>query len=230
MFRRLEVQLLKRLQARPLAVGFVKTVLRYAMTNGIFCEPSPGHASHTGLSLLLLKDPLARAFASNNTDGVFPGTAKVAEALGKWSEAEGPNHTGLQLACGTEKSMFEWYASGLDEAKGQMETFAGSMRYWSSREDFLISHVVNGFDWASLPKDAVVVDVSLLSDPLSICTEDKKLIYSRWSYIPGKAHKHCNFSGKSKPTSSWLNSAKLGRSQRESLISRVVQPSRLQIC
>ena len=128
-----------------------------------------------------------------------------------------------------------------------METFAGSMRYWSSGEDFLTSHVVNGFDWASLPKDAVVVDVSLLSDPLSICTEDEKLIYSQWSYIPGKAHylalgwwkrwshKHCNCSGKSKPTSSrsrssWSNSAKLNRSQRESFISRVVRPSRLQIC
>lgn len=34
-------------------------------------------------------------------------------------------------------------------------------------------------DWASLPKDAVVVNVSLLSDPLSICTEDEKLIYSQ---------------------------------------------------
>jgi 6-hydroxytryprostatin B O-methyltransferase len=149
------------------------------MTNGIFCEPSPGHVSHTGLSLLLLKDPLARAFVSNNADGVFPSTAKVVEALRKWSEAEGPNHTGLQLACRTEKGMFERYASGIDEAKGRMETFAGSMRYWSSGENFLTSHVVNGFDWASLPKDAVVVDVSLLSDPLSIRTEDEKLIYSQ---------------------------------------------------
>jgi len=59
----------------PLAVGFVKTILRYAMTNGIFCEPSPGHVSHSGLSLLLLKGPLARAFVSNNADGVFPSTA-----------------------------------------------------------------------------------------------------------------------------------------------------------
>jgi hypothetical protein len=79
----------------PLAVRFVKTILRYAMTNGIFCEPSPGHVSHTELSLLLLKDPLAREFVSNNADGVFPSTAKFVEALKKWSEAEGPNHTGL---------------------------------------------------------------------------------------------------------------------------------------
>jgi 6-hydroxytryprostatin B O-methyltransferase len=100
----------------PLAVGFMKTILRYARTNGIFCEPSPGHVSHTGLSFLLLKDPLARVFVSNNADGVFPSTTKVVEALRKWSEADGPNHTGLQLACRTEKSMFEWYA-GIDEAK-----------------------------------------------------------------------------------------------------------------
>jgi hypothetical protein len=75
--------------------------------------------------------------------------------------------------------VFGWYASGIDEAKGRMETFASSMRYWSGEENFLTSHVVNGFDWVSLPKDAVVVDVSLLSDPLSICTEDEKLIYSQ---------------------------------------------------
>lgn len=163
----------------PLAVRFVKTILQYAMTNGIFCEPSPGHVSHTGPSLLLLKAPLARAFVSNNADEVFPSTAEVVEALRKWPEAGGPNHTSLQLACGTEKGVFEWYVSGINEAKGRMETFASSMRYWSSGEGFLASHVVNDFDWASLPKDAVVVDVSLLSDPLSTCTEDEKLIYSQ---------------------------------------------------
>lgn len=128
----------------PLAVGFVKTILRYAMTNSIFCEPSPGHVSHIGPYLLLLKDPLARAFVSNNAGEVFPSTAKVAEALRKWTEAKGPKHTSLQLAYGTEKGMFEWYASGIDEAKGRIETFAGSMRYWSSGEGFLGSHVVNG--------------------------------------------------------------------------------------
>ena len=89
------------------------------------------------------------------------------------------------------------------------------------------------------------LNVSLLFDPLPTCTEDEKLIYSQRSYILGKAHyltlgwwkrwsqKHCNCSCKSKPTSSrsrssWSNWAKLGRSQRESLISRVVRPSRLQ--
>lgn len=87
----------------PLAVGFVKTILRYAMTNSIFCEPSPGRVSHTGPYLLLLKDPLVRAFVSNNAGKIFPSTAKVVEALRKWTEAKGPNHTGLQLAYGTEK-------------------------------------------------------------------------------------------------------------------------------
>ena|SRR6266702_5116183 len=114
--------------------------------------------------------------------------------------------------------MFEWYASGIHEAKGRMETFASSMRYWSSGEGFLASHVVSGFDRASLPKDAVVVDVSLFSDPLSTCTEDEELIYSQ-SYISGKAHhltlgwwkrwshKHCHCSGKSKPISSHSRSS-----------------------
>lgn len=75
--------------------------------------------------------------------------------------------------------MFEWYASGIDEAKGRMETFAGSIRYWGSREGLLGNHVVNGLDWTGLPKDAVVVDVSLLFDTLSTCTKDEKLIYSQ---------------------------------------------------
>lgn len=109
-------------------------------------KPSPGHVSHTKPSLLLLKDPLARAFVTNNADEVFPSTAKVVEALRKWPEAEGPNHTGFRLAYGAEKGMFEWYTSGIDEVKGRMETFAGSMRHWSSGEGFLASHVVNGFD------------------------------------------------------------------------------------
>ena len=73
----------------------MKTILRNAMTNGIFYESSPSHVSHTGPSLLLLKGLLALTFVSNNADGVFPSTAKVVEALKKWSEAEGPNHTGL---------------------------------------------------------------------------------------------------------------------------------------
>lgn len=39
----------------PLAVGFVKTLLCYAMTIGMFCQPRPGHAAHTGPTILLLK-------------------------------------------------------------------------------------------------------------------------------------------------------------------------------
>ena len=89
------------------------------MTNSTFRKPSPGHVSHTGPYLLLLKDPLTCAFVSNNAGEVFPSTAKVVEALGKWTEAKGPNHTSLQLAYGTEKGVFEWYASRIDEAKGE---------------------------------------------------------------------------------------------------------------
>ncbi|KAF2501838.1 S-adenosyl-L-methionine-dependent methyltransferase [Lophium mytilinum] len=143
----------------PLAVGFVKTILRYAMTQGIFCEPTPGHVAHTASSLLLLKEPLARAFVANNADEVFPAAAKTADAMRKWPSAEAPNHTGLQLAYGTDKGMFEWYASDESEASGRMAKFAGSMQFWSAGEGFLPKHVVNGFDWGSLPENGLVVDV-----------------------------------------------------------------------
>ncbi len=60
-----------------LALRDFKMIVRYAMTNFIFCEPRPGFIAHTASSRLLAENKLIRALMAMGAGDVFPATSKV---------------------------------------------------------------------------------------------------------------------------------------------------------
>ena len=71
------------IEALAEAVGIpasdLKTVLRLAMTDYVFHEPSPGMVAHTAASRLLLENPLISAWIDIGVEEMFPASTKVSE-------------------------------------------------------------------------------------------------------------------------------------------------------
>jgi hypothetical protein len=62
-----------------LALRDFKMVVRYAMTNFIFCEPRPGFITHTAASRVLAENKLLRALMGMGVNELFPAAVKVLE-------------------------------------------------------------------------------------------------------------------------------------------------------
>lgn len=54
-------------------------VVRYAMTNFIFCEPTPGFIAHTASSKVLAENKLVKALTAMGANELLPGLFKVIE-------------------------------------------------------------------------------------------------------------------------------------------------------
>ncbi|ROV97171.1 hypothetical protein VPNG_08825 [Cytospora leucostoma] len=76
-------------------------ILRTAMTNHIFYEPSPGVIAHTAASRLLATDDNLVAWVGFNSEDIFPSAAHTLEALKTFPEATSLTQTGFQFASGT---------------------------------------------------------------------------------------------------------------------------------
>lgn len=59
----------------------LKSILRMAMTDFVFHEPSPGFVAHTAASRVLVDSPLARSLVKINIDEMMPAMSKVHEKL-----------------------------------------------------------------------------------------------------------------------------------------------------
>jgi len=64
-----------------LALRDFKMIVRYAMTNFIFCEPRPGFIAHTASSRVLAENKLVRSLMSMGVNEIFPGIVKVCRRL-----------------------------------------------------------------------------------------------------------------------------------------------------
>jgi hypothetical protein len=60
-----------------LALRDFKIIVRYAMTNFIFCEPKEGFIAHTAASRVLVENKLIRALGAMGALELFPATTKV---------------------------------------------------------------------------------------------------------------------------------------------------------
>ena len=60
-----------------MALRDFKCVVRYAMTNYIFCEPRPGFIKHTASSKVLVENKLIRSLAGIGSDELLPALDKV---------------------------------------------------------------------------------------------------------------------------------------------------------
>lgn len=85
----------------PLDPTNLARILRTAMTNHIFHEPSPGIIAHTAGSRLLATDDNLVAWVGFNSEDIFPSAAHTLEALKTFPEATSLTQTGFQFASGT---------------------------------------------------------------------------------------------------------------------------------
>ncbi|KAL2016462.1 hypothetical protein VTK56DRAFT_3513 [Thermocarpiscus australiensis] len=76
-------------------------LLRFAMTNGIFREPSPGLIAHTAASRVLAEDENMQAWIGCNGEGIFPAAGHVLQALEAYPGATSLTRAGFQFPFGT---------------------------------------------------------------------------------------------------------------------------------
>ncbi|KAI0424812.1 S-adenosyl-L-methionine-dependent methyltransferase [Xylaria sp. FL1042] len=130
-------------------------VVRYAMTNFVFCEPEADYIAHTALSAALARDDKFAAYLRLCLVDLAPVNAALPAALRRWPDSESVTECAVNAAFDTTEPFFTWLSrdptrqARFDQG---MAGFTGAGR--SSDVD------VAAYPWATaLPSEAVVVDV-----------------------------------------------------------------------
>ena len=138
------------------AESAVQTMLRLAISHRIFLEPSPGHVAHSAASRMLHDDETMRKFFLANSE-FFPIAINLVPALQQFPAADNPTQTAAALTSGTvgEKGFYEVLA----EHPQRAENFHAAMKLFAMDPGLSMKHVLNAYDWGSLPNEAVCVDL-----------------------------------------------------------------------
>ncbi|KAM0453879.1 hypothetical protein ACHAO4_004624 [Trichoderma viride] len=137
---------LKELQSKTtLEPIFLARTLRYAITNYMFHEPSPGYIAHTANSRVLAQDSSLQAWVGFNSDSCFPAAAKVPDALKAHPEATEPTHAGFNYAFDTVGKE-PMYAT-LSKRPIESDRFARAMVSFTHGEGYEVSHLVDNYDF-----------------------------------------------------------------------------------
>jgi 6-hydroxytryprostatin B O-methyltransferase len=129
-------------------------VLRLLMTCFIFNEPIPGEVAHTPDSKLLLDDHI-EAMVDYWTDESFRAAAHFSSASERWPDSQERNQTALNMAFKTTLPKFDFFDSEPRRAK----RFRKAMEGMTRGDRFSLGHLVNGYEWASLPDGETIIDV-----------------------------------------------------------------------
>ncbi|CAP67824.1 uncharacterized protein PODANS_1_17050 [Podospora anserina S mat+] len=94
-------------------------LIRLAITNKIFYEPTPGLIAHTAASRVLAEDSDLQAWVGFNGEDILPASAHVLQALQTHPEATSLTRTGFQFAFNTvdKEPMFVTFGKDPDRAK-----------------------------------------------------------------------------------------------------------------
>ncbi|KAH8121701.1 hypothetical protein FP744_10002817 [Trichoderma asperellum] len=140
---------LKELQSKTtLEPIFLARTLRYAMTNYMFHEPSPGYIAHTANSRVLAQDPSLQAWVGFNVESCFPAASRVPEALKEHPEATEPTFAGFNYAFNTvgKEPMYATMSKKPIEA----DRFARAMVSFTHGEGYEVSHLVDNYDFSDV--------------------------------------------------------------------------------
>ena len=96
-----------------LPVKTLKRILRHAISQRIFYEPSPGVVAHTQASRLLAENQAYRDYYGTVCQEVWPAATRTVDAIRKWPGSKERSESGYQLAHG--RTMYETLAR--DEVK-----------------------------------------------------------------------------------------------------------------
>ena len=127
--------------------SYLRRVLRFAMTNRLFYEPTSDEVAHTSFSAVLVTDPATRAWVEYTLQESFPACTKTLEAYEKWGPTEEPTHNAYCLTNKTDLPIFDYMAQpGLEE---RAEGFTAGMSAVTNTLAYDIKYTVEGYNWAS---------------------------------------------------------------------------------
>lgn len=143
--------------ANGLAIGVLtlRRLIRHAITNRIFCEPTKGQVAHTRTSRLLLEDEPLINWVGFMCNDLWLPIANVVNAMKKWPASEEPTETGVNLAYGQRLPWFDYIQQ--DQAFSKRYNLA--MKAHGGAAGYGLEFVVNAYPWSDLG-EATVVDVS----------------------------------------------------------------------
>lgn len=134
----------------------LRRLIRHAITNHIFREPTKGYVAHTSTSRLLLEDPHINAWVGFICEDLWLPIASTVKAMKKWPGSQESNETGVNLVNGTEVPFFDF----LQQDKELAKRYSMAMEAHGGGEGFNVEYAVNGYPWGELKEGATVVDVS----------------------------------------------------------------------
>ena len=127
-------------------------LLRMAMTNGIFREPSPGIIAHTAASRVLAEDENMQAWIGFNGEDIFPASAHVLQALKAHPEATSLTRAGFQFAFGTvdKEPMFATFGKDPDRARRMGRAMASLTGGEGYEPSFFVDVAKGGYDLSDI--------------------------------------------------------------------------------
>ncbi|KAK3713684.1 hypothetical protein LTR37_008378 [Vermiconidia calcicola] len=133
----------------------LRGVARMAVCNGFLEEPQSGHVAHGRMSALLVRDEKFMNWARWMLNYSVPVAYRHADATHRWGETDARDQTAFQVAMNTSEPFFDY----VRKSPEMTDLFSGYMRNVTASGTWSLDHAVDGFDWASLPRGAKVVDV-----------------------------------------------------------------------
>lgn len=143
-------------KATGLPMSTVRRLIRHAMTQRIFTEPSPGVVAHTPTSKLLTEDRHVRDWAGVLAEIVYTVAGRTADALQCWPQDSGSKEK--------EKSAFFLVKEKtthqlLDDEPDFHKRYDSAMYANRNNMMYSVDHIAQGFDFASFG-DGLMVDVA----------------------------------------------------------------------
>ncbi|KAK8058410.1 hypothetical protein PG994_008858 [Apiospora phragmitis] len=124
----------------------LKSVLRMAMTNRLFVEPTPGVVGHSAASATLAVHPNHKFYRFWASEIIAPSAAAMVEAHAKGNDA-----TPFNVAFDTELPLYQY----IGKRPQLMRAFDGIMSQMAASPSTSPQHLVDGFDWTAIGKGLV---------------------------------------------------------------------------
>jgi 6-hydroxytryprostatin B O-methyltransferase len=138
-------------------------VMRYAIANDLFCEPSVGYFGHTDLSMTLALNENVRNVLLFSTNEIMRTVARLPEALRLHHQDGKSSVSAFNVAFSTNETVFDYFFQNKSLGERYHSYLAGraNLSYWSAKK------IMKAWDWAALGSGTVVdVYFSILTSSL----------------------------------------------------------------
>lgn len=152
-----------------LAQSALETILRAAIAHRVFREPQRGRVAHSAASRLWATDPVVHDLLGLRILDNGVHVRFIAEALARHPAADEPAdsaasilHAALEGAPPQQEQQQQqrstWFEI-LEREPARAGRARTAMNMMDKRDGVSLRHLVDGYDWASLPEGSLVVDL-----------------------------------------------------------------------